>query len=361
MLAETYVEAEQPAEAAALLTPLVEEIAALQAGRAEPQDPADLRLCRPAQLAAGQAEAAGNAALALAKLSPDEPQPNGLICRSGQADGDRNSQDRSRADVRRGRLPGRQRQGGGDHAKLREAQGQLLDAIVGRKALAIQQLIFVGDACVDLGKNQMAREIYARLLESIDKDPEEKKTAGAAVTRIRSRQVGLLRAEGELDDAYKWSMPCSRPIPTRWSRCSRRATSWKRWPNAIPSGPAKRSPTGPTCGCGCKRRSRRRILRGALQLRPRAWCGRPAPPRTRRSRAHGREDAQIDAGPLAQAERRGHGGQVPGPAQGGDGPAGQALTPTIARGGENKPTRSTPCRTTPPGAKKPTDVDSARS
>jgi tetratricopeptide (TPR) repeat protein len=49
----------------------------------------------------------------------------------------------------------------------------------------------------------MARDIYARLLESIDKDPEAKKTAGAAVTRIRSRQVGLLRADGRLEDANK--------------------------------------------------------------------------------------------------------------------------------------------------------------
>ena len=202
LLGETYVEADQPGEAAALLAPLVDEIA-----RTKPTE-LNLKIQRTyvyavrAQLAAGQAEAAGDAALALANMSPDEPQPNGLIVDLAKlmAIEIRRIEAEQAADAAGFQGVSAKAEA---TAKLREAQGQLLDAIVGRKALSIQQLIFVGDACVDLGKNQMAREIYSRLLDSIDKDAEAKKTAGPAVTRIRSRQVGLLRAEGKLDEAYK--------------------------------------------------------------------------------------------------------------------------------------------------------------
>jgi len=202
LLAQTHVESQQWQEAAGLFAPLLAEIE-----RAKPTE-----LTQKIQhtyvgasrslLAAGSAEQAGDAAVALAKLSPDALQANAILVDLAKlmAIEIRRVEAEQAADATVLAAPAATSTSTG---KLREAQGELLDLIVGRKSLAIPQLIFVGDACVDLGKSQMARDIYSRLLDSIDKDAEAKKTAGAAVTRIRSRQVGLLRNDGKLDDAYK--------------------------------------------------------------------------------------------------------------------------------------------------------------
>jgi hypothetical protein len=205
LLAQTHLEAQQAQEAAALFAPLLAEIS-----RAKPTE-LSLKIqntyvgAARSLLAAGSTDQAGEAAVNLARLSPDQTQANAILVDLAKlmAIEIRKIEAEQATDAAAAPAIGTAAPDNASTAKLREAQGELLDTIVGRKALAIPQLIFVGDACVDLGKNQMAREIYQRLLESIDKDPEAKKSAGAAVTRIRSRQVGLLRADGRLEDANK--------------------------------------------------------------------------------------------------------------------------------------------------------------
>jgi hypothetical protein len=202
LLAQTYLEGQQPQEAAGLFAPLLAEI-----NRAKPTE-LNTKIQQTyvgaarSLLAAGSADQAGDAAVGLARLSPDNIQANAILVDLAKlmAIEIRKIEAEQAADAT---AIGTAATTSTSTTKLREAQGELLETIVGRKALGVPQLIFIGDACVDLGKNQMARDIYSRLLESIDKDPEAKKTAGAAVTRIRSRQVGLLRAEGRLEDANK--------------------------------------------------------------------------------------------------------------------------------------------------------------
>jgi hypothetical protein len=202
LLAQTYLEGQQLQEAAALFAPLLSEITRAKPTELTPKVQQTYVGAARSLLAAGSADQAGEAAVSLAKLSPDTEKANAILVDLAKlmAIEIRKVEAEQAADATAIALPGA---ASTSTAKLRETQGELIDLIVGRKALAIPQLIFVGDACIDLGKSDMARDIYARLLDSIDKDPEAKKTAGAAVTRVRSRQVGLLRADGKLDDAYK--------------------------------------------------------------------------------------------------------------------------------------------------------------
>ncbi len=204
LLAQTYLEAQQPQEAAGLFAPLLAELVRAKPTELTPKVQQTYVGAARSLMAAGSTDQAAEAALSLARLSPDESRANAIIVDLAKL----MAIEIRRVEAEQAADPsaigtGTAAAASTSTTKLREAQGELLDLIVSRKALAIPQLIFVGDACVDLGKSQMARDIYARLLDSIDKDPEAKQTAGAAVTRIRSRQVGLLRADGKLDDAYK--------------------------------------------------------------------------------------------------------------------------------------------------------------
>lgn len=205
LLAQTHLESQQWQDAAGLFAPLLAEIQRAKPTELTPKMQHAYVGASRSLLAAGSAEQAGDAAVALAKLSPDIAQANAILVDLAKlmAIEIRKVEAEQAADPSAASAIGTAAATSTSTTKLREAQGELLDLIVSRKALAIPQLIFVGDACVDLGKGQMARDIYARLLDSIDKDADAKKTAGAAVTRIRSRQVGLLRNDGKLDDAFK--------------------------------------------------------------------------------------------------------------------------------------------------------------
>jgi hypothetical protein len=152
-------------------------------------------------LAAGDPTKAGAAAVKLAGLSPDASQPNSLLVDltklfsieirklDAAAENPEANTQASSSD------PNAQ--------KLRDAQAPILDLIVVRKELTVPQMIFLGDTAVLLNKSDKAREIYQRLLDNIDADPSAKETAGAATTRLRSRLVGLLRTEGNLEEAIK--------------------------------------------------------------------------------------------------------------------------------------------------------------
>jgi tetratricopeptide (TPR) repeat protein len=84
---------------------------------------------------------------------------------------------------------------------LQEMHNRFIDALAARKALSIPQLMYLGDACAQLDRNDAAREIYQRILASVDQDESAKAAAGAAITGIRARLVRLLRSEGKLNEA----------------------------------------------------------------------------------------------------------------------------------------------------------------
>src|SRR5262249_2089508 len=153
-----------------------------------------------ANLATNNLPAASDAALTLANMSPDDEQANSVLVdltklvgieirKLEAASGASETATTEQAAANPATAP------------LREFQGNLLDQLTSRSKLGVSQLIYLGDASVALAKNDKAREIYQRVLMSIDQDPAAKATAGAATTRIRARLVGLLRNEGKLDEA----------------------------------------------------------------------------------------------------------------------------------------------------------------
>ena len=202
LLAETRLEAGEAKEAAELIGPLV---AAVKTARPEALDLTGQRVlvgAVRAGLATGNTEAASDAALYLVSLSPDEPQPNSIIVDLGKL----TAQEIARREAGEDAAEGSLLAAATDPTvkSLRALLAKLLDATSGRKALTTSQLIFLGDACMNSGRNDRAREIYQQVLAAIDKDASGKAAAGAnTTTRIRARLVGLLRNEGQLNEALE--------------------------------------------------------------------------------------------------------------------------------------------------------------
>jgi hypothetical protein len=202
LLAETHLEAGETKEAAELLAPLVEALKARQPAALELTGQRLLIGAVRANLGIDNIDAASAAALYLVSLSPDEPQPNSIVVdlakltsqeiakREAPADAAQASPLAAVADPKL--------------MALRELLAKLLEATEGRKALSVGQLIFLGDASMNSGRTDRAREIYQQVLASIDTDDKAKAAAGAAsMTRIRARLVSLLRNEGKLNEAFE--------------------------------------------------------------------------------------------------------------------------------------------------------------
>ena len=194
LLAETHLEGQQPKEAAALYEPLAAEL------EKSPPAAVDQKVQRVmvgsvrSQLASGEPVKAGAAALKIATFSPDAAQSNSLLIDLAKL---------FSMEIRKAEAAAEGATPDPIAAKLREAQAPFLDQVVSRKELSVPQLIFLGDACVLLNKNDKAREVYQRLLDNVDADASAKESAGAATTGLRARLVGLLRAEGKLEEANK--------------------------------------------------------------------------------------------------------------------------------------------------------------
>ena len=80
---------------------------------------------------------------------------------------------------------------------------RLVEILSSRQALSIPQLMYLGDACIQLGATAKARELYQQVLTAVDKDESAKASAGNAVMGIRARFARILRSEGKLEEAEK--------------------------------------------------------------------------------------------------------------------------------------------------------------
>ncbi len=79
--------------------------------------------------------------------------------------------------------------------------GDLAPRLASRKQNSLAALIFIADTSAEVGKTDVARELYASILARGEADPAFNKANAAALTRIRAQLVGLLRAKGQFNDA----------------------------------------------------------------------------------------------------------------------------------------------------------------
>jgi hypothetical protein len=196
LLAEVHLEGQQYADAAPLFEALVELMKSAKPTTVDRSGQRALIGAVRAWLATGNVGQAADAALTLIAISHDEEQPNSVLVELAKLVGQEMKKAGSPAPTEQTTLAAAPKAD-----PLRDLLGRLVDALAPRTALSVPQLIYIGDACLSLDRSDKAREVYQRLLAMIDKDESAKATAGAAVTGIRARLVGLLRSEGKLDEA----------------------------------------------------------------------------------------------------------------------------------------------------------------
>jgi len=195
LMAEIDLEGEQFSEAAALFAPLVQSLKSADAESIDKSGQRALVGAIRAWLTIGDIKSAANAVDLLIKASPDEPQPNGILVELAKLIGQQAALAAASAE------PSSQLTLAGPTDPLHGMQLRLIDSLIARKALTVPQLMYLGDACVQVGYSDKARVIYQGVLTSVDKDPSLKASAGAALTGVRARFTSILRNEGKLEEA----------------------------------------------------------------------------------------------------------------------------------------------------------------
>jgi tetratricopeptide (TPR) repeat protein len=207
-MAEINLEGEQFAGAAALFAPLVQAVKSSSDTSLDKSGQRALIGAVRAWLVTGDVEAAAAATDLLIKASPDEPQPNSILIEIARIVGQQAAKAAPVTDA------SAQLTLASPTDPLHAMQHRLVDSLVARKALTVPQLMFLGDACVQVGYSDKARVIYQQVLSSVEKDPVAKAAAGAALTGIRARFTSILRSEGKLDEANKQISELIKEHPT---------------------------------------------------------------------------------------------------------------------------------------------------
>jgi tetratricopeptide (TPR) repeat protein len=196
LLAEIQLEGQKWVEAAVLFEPLVQVLKSARPTTIDRSGQRALVGAIRAWLATGTVEPARDAAELLITISHDEELPNSVLVELAKLVG-QEARKAAPATAPADQVTFAARQ----NTPLQELHSRLIGALAPRSALSIPQLMYLGDACVQLDRNDTAREIYQRLLASVDHDESAKAASGAAITGIRARLVRLLRSEGKLDEA----------------------------------------------------------------------------------------------------------------------------------------------------------------
>jgi tetratricopeptide (TPR) repeat protein len=85
----------------------------------------------------------------------------------------------------------------------REAMTKLLEQLGQRKQYDLAAMVFLAETNAEIGKTDTARELFQAIIDRTAADPVFAKQAAKAMIRIRSQQIGLLRADGKFEDALK--------------------------------------------------------------------------------------------------------------------------------------------------------------
>lgn len=208
LLAEVTLEDNDPAAAAPLFDGLVDAI------KKSPPEKLTTQNLRPfngavrSRLALGEVDVAGNNVLALVDLGSDDEQVNVVLVgftkllnravQEAEAEITR-LEDAKPAD------PDKLQKAIQNADATKKVVGQMVEKLSARKEMSLASLIYLGDTSAQLKMAERAREIYARVLTSIDKketgDTDE--VAQKAATRIRAQLISLLRTEGKYEEANK--------------------------------------------------------------------------------------------------------------------------------------------------------------
>lgn len=87
--------------------------------------------------------------------------------------------------------------------RSKAAIDEFLGKLNTRQQLSLPELIAIGDGAAEVGNSVLAKQAYQRVLDTGNALPQKTPQVQAALIRVQSAFVGLLRASGEFDEAMK--------------------------------------------------------------------------------------------------------------------------------------------------------------
>jgi hypothetical protein len=201
LLAEVTLDAGEPKEAVKLFAPMV---AMINATPPESLDNTTLRIFRGAVLgyaALGDMQQASDVGSLLLKLGPDLAPVNTALVEFAKLV----NEERKKAEAAVSGAPeGDAKAVEAAKARLKAVQamlGNLAKKLAQRKQLSPYGIVVVADICVTLEMDPEAKTLYEGFLERLEKDPDFARTGVKAKTRVLSQLIGLLRKEGNFQEA----------------------------------------------------------------------------------------------------------------------------------------------------------------
>ncbi|MGD0382377.1 MAG: hypothetical protein ABSA77_02570 [Thermoguttaceae bacterium] len=214
LLAEIKLSGGDAREAAALLQPLVDVVAA---AKPEEMDNVIVRIYAGAvraYLALNDPEKALDIAMVLAEWGPDMQGVNAALVEVVKTLGAK----RKQAEAAVAAVAGEANSPGADEAReklksVTEMMNKLLAKMSSRKEFSIPATVYFADMCLAAGLPDVARDAYLRVANRAEKDPAYAKSAGKALQRVRSQLVDLLVKTGDYEEAYKQISPLAAANP----------------------------------------------------------------------------------------------------------------------------------------------------
>lgn len=204
LLAEVLAEGGNMDEAAALAEPLVDWI------RGQKPDPLDNILLRVflaaarAQAATGQTARAAATADVLFELGPDTPAVNGVLASLVKMLGDQWRQ--AEAEVIEADTAGDAARRAAARTAADERMklvAQSVARLVPRKEQSLAARIYLADASAELNQSDTARDLYQAILAQGEGDAAFAQANSAALTRIRTQLIGLIRQKANTTEEFE--------------------------------------------------------------------------------------------------------------------------------------------------------------
>lgn len=79
--------------------------------------------------------------------------------------------------------------------------GHLLQQLAGRQNNTPAGMVYIADRCAEIGMDKEAKEQYERIVKRTESDASFAAAAAKAMTRVRAQLIGLLRKEGNNEEA----------------------------------------------------------------------------------------------------------------------------------------------------------------
>ncbi len=113
--------------------------------------------------------------------------------------------------------------------------GKVLVKLAKRKEVSPAGMVFIGDALGSVGRMAEASEEYQKIIKRTETDPEFAKTAQKAMTRVRSQLVGILRKQGQFEEALKQVEQLIKDNPRAVEPLMEKGRILKSWADKDPS------------------------------------------------------------------------------------------------------------------------------